>query len=58
MTRDELIGDITEEIKRTIPQNTFLDGDDLDIVQNTIESVIEQAEGALDSPEANTDGDE
>lgn len=50
-TRDELKQDINKAIDEQFPENIDLDGDDLDTVETTVETVLEQATTAMDGAE-------
>ena len=49
MTRDELIDEISEEVKKVLPENLTLDGDDLDTVISTVNDVVNDACAAIDA---------
>lgn len=52
MTRDELLDNISKEVKTVLPENEELSGDDLETVETTVEEVLQNAADALDEGEA------
>lgn len=51
MTRNELLKQIDEEVKRCIPANCVLDADHLTTVEAVVEKVIEDAPAIMDASE-------
>lgn len=52
MTRDELLEDIAREVRRTVPEDRELSGEDIDTIETTVEDTLENATSAIDYGDA------
>ena len=58
MTRDELVQNLKTELEKVLPDDTELDGDDLDVVESTVKEVLDNACDAIDESNDEAEDDE